>query len=90
MHDDRSGEADEIHVLATLATFLFVPDSPIPTSPLKCAAFHVALALDIRQFMRGATWGGSASLLIVAWALAPDAQSVPFIYFEFGPSERPC
>jgi alginate O-acetyltransferase complex protein AlgI len=43
----------------------------------------VGQMLDKQHFVRGAAWGGSLSLLVVAWALAPDAQSVPFIYFQF-------
>ena len=60
--------------VATLIATVLTRGAPLP---------EVAQMLARQQFARGVAWGGSASLVLLAWSLAPGGQSSPFIYFQF-------
>jgi D-alanyl-lipoteichoic acid acyltransferase DltB (MBOAT superfamily) len=60
--------------LATLAATLATRGAPLP---------EVGRQFTERPMLRGAAWGGSLSLVILAWSLSPGGQTTPFIYFQF-------
>jgi D-alanyl-lipoteichoic acid acyltransferase DltB (MBOAT superfamily) len=60
--------------VATLIATVLTRGAPLP---------EVAKMLARQQFARGVAWGGTASLVLLAWSLAPGGQSSPFIYFQF-------
>jgi D-alanyl-lipoteichoic acid acyltransferase DltB (MBOAT superfamily) len=60
--------------LTTIIATIVTRGAPLP---------EVAQMLERKWFVRGLAWGGSASLVLLAWALAPGGQTSPFIYFQF-------
>jgi D-alanyl-lipoteichoic acid acyltransferase DltB (MBOAT superfamily) len=63
-----------VYGLATLAATLATRGMPLP---------EVAPQFAERPMIRGAAWGASLSLVVLAWSLSPGGQTTPFIYFQF-------